>query len=121
MSAGHLPEHSTQNLVASKWRIGERCFLDEIAELDGMLQAKLLQLLQDGQFSRIGAQEDKRVEVRVVCADQSRTAREIEQGNFRADLFYRIATMTIIRRPSGTGCGLARSFAITCCSTTTRS
>ena len=70
-------------------------FLDEIAELDGMLQAKLLQLLQDGQFSRIGAQEDKKVEVRVVCATNRELHEEIEQGNFRADLFYRIATMTI--------------------------
>src|SRR5204863_8443574 len=43
-------------------------FLDEISELDLSLQSKLLQLLQDGQFCRIGAQEDKKVEVRVVCA-----------------------------------------------------
>jgi two-component system, NtrC family, response regulator AtoC len=70
-------------------------FLDEIAELDGMLQAKLLQLLQDGQFSRIGAQEDKKVEVRVVCSTNRELHDEIEQGNFRPDLFYRIATMTI--------------------------
>jgi len=70
-------------------------FLDEIAELDPMLQAKLLQLLQDGQFSRIGAQEDKKVEVRVVCATNRQIHQEIEHGNFRQDLFYRIATMTI--------------------------
>ena len=70
-------------------------FLDEIAELDAMLQAKLLQLLQDGQFSRIGAQEDKKVEVRVVCSTNRELHGEIERGNFRSDLFYRIATMTI--------------------------
>src|SRR5690349_12537471 len=70
-------------------------FLDEIAELDGMLQAKLLQLLQDGQFSRIGAQEDKRVEVRVVCATNRHLHTEIEHGRFRQDLYYRIAAMTI--------------------------
>jgi two-component system response regulator AtoC len=70
-------------------------FLDEIAELDAMLQAKLLQLLQDGQFSRIGAQEDKKVEVRVVCATNRQIHQEIEQGHFRQDLFYRIAAMTI--------------------------
>ena len=70
-------------------------FLDEIAELDAVLQAKLLQLLQDGQFSRIGAQEDKKVEVRVVCATNREIHEEIERGNFRPDLFYRIATMTI--------------------------
>ena len=70
-------------------------FLDEIAELDAMLQAKLLQLLQDGQFSRIGAQEDKKVEVRVVCSTNRELHEEIEHGNFRSDLFYRIAAMTI--------------------------
>ena len=52
-------------------------FLDEISELDLGLQSKLLQLLQDGQFCRIGAQEDKKVEVRVVCA----TNRQLEDGN----------------------------------------
>ena len=70
-------------------------FLDEIAELDAFLQAKLLQLLQDGQFSRIGAQEDTKVEVRVVCATNRILHNEIEHGRFRQDLFYRIAAMTI--------------------------
>ena len=70
-------------------------FLDEIAELDGMLQAKLLQLLQDGQFSRIGAQEDKKVEVRVVCATNRNLDNEIEAGTFRQDLYYRINVVNI--------------------------
>lgn len=70
-------------------------FLDEISELDPTLQAKLLQLLQDGQFSRIGAQEDKKIEVRVVSATNRELHQEIDVGNFRHDLFYRIAAMTI--------------------------
>src|SRR5450755_1760233 len=70
-------------------------FLDEISELDPALQAKLLQLLQDGQFSRIGSQEDTKVEVRVVSATNRELHHEIEVGNFRNDLFYRIAAMTI--------------------------
>src|SRR5436853_5289444 len=65
-------------------------FLDEISELDLGLQSKLLQLLQDGQFCRIGAQEDKKVEVRVVCATNRHLEHEIESGTFRQDLFYRI-------------------------------
>src|ERR1700740_2903752 len=65
-------------------------FLDEISELDMALQSKLLQLLQDGQFCRIGAQEDKKVEVRVVCATNRKLEDEIAGGTFRADLFYRI-------------------------------
>jgi len=70
-------------------------FLDEIAELDPGMQAKLLQLLQDGRFCRIGAQGDKRVEVRVVCATNRQLQREINSGTFRQDLFYRINVVTI--------------------------
>src|SRR5213595_2057057 len=70
-------------------------FLDEISELDLALQSKLLQLLQDGQFCRIGAQEDKKVEVRVVCATNRRLEEEIENGTFRQDLFYRINVVNL--------------------------
>ena len=70
-------------------------FLDEISELDMSLQSKLLQLLQDGQFCRIGAQEDKKVEVRVVCATNRKLEHEIENGTFRSDLFYRINVVNL--------------------------
>ncbi|MBV8052097.1 MAG: sigma 54-interacting transcriptional regulator [Acidobacteriaceae bacterium] len=70
-------------------------FLDEISELDLGLQSKLLQLLQDGQFCRIGAQEDKKVEVRVVCATNRNLEHEIEAGSFRQDLFYRINVVNL--------------------------
>ncbi len=70
-------------------------FLDEISELDPSLQSKLLQLLQDGQFCRIGAQEDKKVEVRVVCATNRNLEAEIEGGTFRQDLYYRINVVNL--------------------------
>src|SRR5579863_8409115 len=70
-------------------------FLDEISELDLALQSKLLQLLQDGQFCRIGAQEDKKVEVRIVCATNRQLEVEIENGTFRQDLFYRINVVNL--------------------------
>jgi two-component system, NtrC family, response regulator AtoC len=70
-------------------------FLDEISELDMSLQSKLLQLLQDGQFCRIGAQEDKKVEVRVVCATNRHLETEIESGTFRQDLYYRINVVNL--------------------------
>jgi two-component system, NtrC family, response regulator AtoC len=70
-------------------------FLDEISELDMSLQSKLLQLLQDGQFCRIGAQEDKKVEVRIVCATNRILENEIESGTFRQDLFYRINVVNL--------------------------
>src|ERR1022692_4658974 len=74
-------------------------FLDEISELDPALQSKLLQLLQDGQFCRIGAQEDKKVEVRIVCATNRLLEVEIENGTFRQDLFYRINVVNLQMPP----------------------
>ena len=70
-------------------------FLDEIADLDLSLQAKVLQLLQDGQFSRLGDTSERRANVRVVCATNRKLEREIQQGRFRQDLFYRINVVTI--------------------------
>ena len=70
-------------------------FLDEISELEMALQAKLLQLLQDGQFCRIGAQEDRRVEVRMLCATNRQLEQEIETGGFRQDLYYRINVLNV--------------------------
>jgi two-component system response regulator AtoC len=70
-------------------------FLDEIAEFDPGLQAKLLQLLQDGEFCRIGAQEAKRIELRLLSATNRQLEREIESGTFRPDLFYRINGITL--------------------------
>lgn len=73
-------------------------FLDEISELDLPLQSKLLQLLQDGQFSRIGASAETKVDVRVVCATNRQLQREVTNGRFRQDLYYRI-TGLILRLP----------------------
>jgi two-component system, NtrC family, response regulator AtoC len=70
-------------------------FLDEISELESGLQSKLLQLLQDGQFCRIGAQEEKKMEARVVCATNRVLEREIERGTFRQDLYYRINVLKV--------------------------
>jgi two-component system response regulator AtoC len=70
-------------------------FLDEIADLDLSLQAKVLQLLQDGQFSRIGDTRERHANIRVICATNRRLEREIEAGRFRQDLLYRINVVTI--------------------------
>ncbi len=74
-------------------------FLDEIGELDPGVQAKLLQLLQDGSFSRIGGQEDKKVNVRFIFATNRDLEEEILAGNFREDLYYRINVVTIHMPP----------------------
>src|SRR5260370_3838550 len=65
-------------------------FLDGFDEIDLTLQAKLLQLLQDAQFSRIGGREDTCVQIRVICATNRPLEHEIAAGRFRADLYYRV-------------------------------
>jgi two-component system response regulator AtoC len=70
-------------------------FLDEIGELDTASQAKLLQVLQDSRFSRIGGQEERNVKVRFVFATNLDLAEEMTLGNFREDLFYRINVVSM--------------------------
>lgn len=70
-------------------------FLDEIADLDLSLQAKVLQLLQDGQFSRLGDKQERHADIRVICATNRNLQNEIEAGRFRHDLFYRINVISI--------------------------
>jgi two-component system response regulator AtoC len=70
-------------------------FLDEISDLDLSLQAKTLQLLQDGQYSRIGDTRERHVSTRVICATNRKLQDQIAAGRFRQDLFYRINVVTI--------------------------
>jgi two-component system, NtrC family, response regulator AtoC len=65
-------------------------FLDEIADLDLNLQSKLLHFLQDGTFSRIGDQSERKIDVRLLCASNKDLEAEASAGRFRPDLFYRI-------------------------------
>jgi two-component system response regulator AtoC len=74
---------------------GGALFLDEIGDLGMDLQAKLLQLLQEGKFCRIGGQEDTRVELRVICATNRPLEEDVENGTFRQDLFYRINVVNL--------------------------
>jgi two-component system, NtrC family, response regulator AtoC len=78
---------------------GGTLFLDEIAELDASLQAKLLHVLQDGHFMRIGDHEEKLMDARVVCATNRQLQREIQTGAFRSDLFYRINVIALTLPP----------------------
>jgi two-component system response regulator AtoC len=65
--------------------------LDDISELDITLQAKLLQFLQDGTFTRIGAQAERRISTRIICIANRSLQSDLEQGTFREDLFHRIS------------------------------
>jgi two-component system response regulator AtoC len=70
-------------------------FLDEIAEFTPSVQAKLLQVLQDGQFSRLGSNEEVQVNVRVVAATNRHLETAIREGRFREDLYYRLNVVNI--------------------------
>ena len=70
-------------------------FLDEISEMHPALQAKLLHVLQDGEFSRLGGKRDIAVDVRVLAATNKPLERAVEEGLFREDLFYRLNVVTI--------------------------
>jgi len=69
---------------------GGTLFLDEIGNLSASGQAKLLRVLQSGQFERLGSSETRRVDVRLICATNADLRREIAAGRFREDLFYRL-------------------------------
>jgi two-component system, NtrC family, response regulator AtoC len=70
-------------------------FLDEVGSLDMAVQAKLLQVLQDGSFMRIGAQEPRKVNTRLICASNGNLRQQTEYGTFRLDFFFRINAVTI--------------------------
>ncbi len=74
---------------------GGTIFLDEIGDMSMALQAKLLQVLQDSEFCRVGGIKDKKVDVWVVCATNHDLEADIQKGAFREDLFYRINIIKI--------------------------
>jgi two-component system response regulator AtoC len=70
-------------------------FLDEISEMHPNLQAKLLQVLQDGEFSRLGGESDVRVDTRVIAATNRNLEEAVAEGSFREDLYYRLNVVTV--------------------------
>ncbi len=78
---------------------GGTLFLDEIAELPGTLQAKLLRVLQSGEFERLGSEKTLKVDVRIIAATNRLLAEEVKKGHFREDLYYRINVFPITIPP----------------------
>ena len=78
---------------------GGTIFLDEIGEMSPALQAKLLQVLQDGRFSRLGGNLEIAVDVRVVCATNRKLDAMVREGTFREDLFFRLNVVTVTLPP----------------------
>ncbi|MCL4638989.1 MULTISPECIES: sigma-54-dependent transcriptional regulator [Olivibacter] len=78
---------------------GGTLFLDEIGEMAVDLQAKLLRVLEMGEFLKIGETEPTKVDVRIVAATNRQLEDEIEKGTFRSDLYYRLSVFTIFLPP----------------------
>jgi two-component system response regulator AtoC len=74
-------------------------FLDEIGDMSFPLQAKLLQVLQDGEFSRLGGKHDVHVDVRVIAATNKDLEQTVADGQFREDLFFRLNVVSITMPP----------------------
>ncbi len=74
---------------------GGTLFLDEIGDLSLPLQAKLLRVIQEKRIKRIGENQDRKVDVRIICATHRNLKKEIIEKNFREDLYFRIAVIPI--------------------------
>lgn len=70
-------------------------FLDEIAEMSPALQVKLLRVLQEGTFTRVGATQPQKVDVRIIACTNKKLEELVEQGKFREDLYYRLNVIKI--------------------------
>ncbi len=74
---------------------GGTLFLDEIGEMSPQAQVRLLRVLQDGEFTRVGGKQLLKTDVRVVAATNSNLEKDIEDGSFRKDLYYRLSVFPI--------------------------
>jgi transcriptional regulator with GAF, ATPase, and Fis domain len=101
---------------AGRFEIADKgtIFLDEIGEMPLELQSKLLRVLQDGEFERLGSAQTVKVDVRVIAATSRDLKEEVSAGRFREDLFYRINVFPVsippLRKRTGDIPGLVRHF-----------
>jgi sigma-54 dependent transcriptional regulator, acetoin dehydrogenase operon transcriptional activator AcoR len=100
---GHVKGSFTGALRDKKGRFeladGGTLFLDEVVDLPKDMQSKLLRVLQEGTFERVGDEKTKSVDVRIISAANRNLKDEVKKGNFRDDLFYRINVVPIYMPP----------------------
>ncbi|MGY5613009.1 transcriptional regulator TyrR [Vibrio brasiliensis] len=99
---GHAPgsfNHEQGHKGIFEQANGGTVFLDEIGEMSPHLQIKLLRLLQDGTFRRVGEEHEVHVDVRVIASTRHQLADLAESGVFREDLFYRLNVLTLLIPP----------------------
>ena len=116
---GHLPGAFTGAVSRQRGRFevadGGTLFLDEVGEMSPSLQVKLLRVLQSGEYTPVGAAEERSCDVRVIAATNQPIAARIRDGRFRCDLYYRLSVIRIevppLRKRPEDILFLARSFA----------
>lgn len=111
--------------VTQKKGLFEECdggtiFLDEIGELSHDMQVKLLRVLQEGEFMRVGGTETIHVDVRVVCATNRNLAEAVREGKFREDLYYRLNVIELDLPPLRKRAGDVRDLVLHFASTLSR-
>jgi two-component system, NtrC family, response regulator AtoC len=93
---------------------GGTLFLDEVGEMDLSLQAKLLKVIEDGRFRRIGSVQEQQVHVRIVAATNRELEQRVDDGAFRADLYFRLRVLQLnvpaLREREGDAVLLAQHF-----------
>ncbi|MHA2740066.1 transcriptional regulator TyrR [Vibrio harveyi] len=95
---GHAPgsfNHEQGHKGIFEQANGGTVFLDEIGEMSAHLQIKLLRFLQDGNFRRVGAEDEMHVDVRIIASTKHNLAELAEAGKFREDLYYRLNVLTL--------------------------
>jgi Nif-specific regulatory protein len=100
---------------------GGTLFLDEIGEISPTFQAKLLRVLQEGEFERVGGSYTIKVDVRLVAATNRNLEAAVLSGQFRSDLYYRISVVPIFLTPSRNAARMWRCWLRSSCAASTRS
>ncbi|MFQ5897606.1 MAG: sigma-54-dependent transcriptional regulator [Candidatus Methylomirabilia bacterium] len=96
---GAFTDAKTQKKGLVELAQGGTLFLDEIGDMTGGLQAKLLRVLEERRFRRVGGTKDIAVDIRVIAATNRNLREAVEDGSFRKDLYYRLQVLTIIIPP----------------------